>query len=389
VVRLTIGAFARATRLSPKALRLYDELGLLRPAEVDPVSGYRYYEPAQVERARLIAWLRQLGMPLARIHRVCALPAGAAADEVAAFRDELLAQAAERARLATLLVDHLTGRDTFMHETLSVRYAARSDRGPVRTSNEDAAYADHRLWAVADGMRGPGGEQASAAAIGALRELIPAPDTDVLGLLADAVAAADRGIGELEGSPVTTLTALVWSGDSAELALVHIGDTRAYRLRDGQLAQITHDHSQVQALIDAGQLTPAEAESHPQRALLTRALNGSGHNPADVSRHSVQPGDRYLLCTDGLSTVVSSDELLRLLTDGKDPEWTVDELIGLARSRHAPDNVACVVADITPTPDAPSLIDADGASALLTTAQHSQLVQGLDQGGGHGLPPSV
>jgi PPM family protein phosphatase len=346
-VLLTIGGFARLTRLSPKALRLYDELGLLRPATVDPASGYRYYAPAQVEPARLIAWLRRLGMPLARIQRVCELPPDEAAAEVAAYRDEFVTEAAARAGLAGLLVDHLTGKGTAMHETLAVRYAARSDAGPIRTSNEDAAYAGARVWAVADGMRGPGGELASAAAIEALRAL--EQDDDVLSLLTEAVERADRGVGAVAGSvpgasPATTLTALVWAGP--ELALVHIGDTRAYLLRDGQLSQITHDHSHVQALIDAGQLTPEEAESHPQRALLTRALTGSGRARPDLSRHAVQAGDRYLLCTDGLSTVVSAEELRATLAAPDDPERTVDALIALARSRQAPDNISCVVADL-------------------------------------------
>jgi serine/threonine protein phosphatase PrpC len=347
MARLTIGTFARATRLSPKALRLYDELGLLRPATVDASSGYRYYAPAQVEQARLIAWLRRLGMPLVRIQRVCELAADEAAIEVAAFRDELVAETAARARLATLLVDHLSRREVTMNETLAVRYAARSDIGPVRTSNEDTAYAGARVWAVADGMRGVGGELASAAAIAAMRGL--EGDDDVLSLLADAVATADRevrAVAESAPGALTTLTALVWT--DAELALVHIGDTRAYRLRDGQLAQITHDHSQVQALIDAGQLTPEEAESHPRRARLTRALTGAGDAVPDVSRHEVQVGDRYLLCTDGLSTMVGAVELRRILAGPADPQGTVDELIGVARSRQAPDNVSCVVADIVP-----------------------------------------
>jgi protein phosphatase len=346
-VLVTIGGFARLTRLSPKALRLYDELGLLRPATVDPASGYRYYAPAQVERARLIAWLRRLGMPLAQIQRVCGLTPDEAAAEVAAFRDELVAEAAARAGLADLLVDHLHGKGTAMHESMVVRYAARSDAGPVRTSNEDAAYAGARLWAVADGMRGPGGELASVAAIDALRAI--EPDDDVLSLLAEAVRRADRGVAAVAesvpgASPVTTLTALVWAG--SELALVHIGDTRAYLLRDGQLAQITHDHSHVQALLDGGQLTPEEAESHPQRAMLTRALTGSGDFQPDVSRHAVRVGDRYLLCTDGLSNVVTNVELCRILAGSGDPEHTVDALITLAHARQAPDNVSCVVADI-------------------------------------------
>ena len=349
---LTIGAFARVTRLSPKALRLYDELGLLRPAIVDGASGYRYYDPAQVERARLIAWLRRLGMPLARIGRVCDLPTGEAAAEVAAYRAEVVAEARSREQLASFLVDYLSGRGHTMVE-LGIRYAARSDAGAVRSSNEDTAYAGTRLWAVADGMRGPGGEQASAAAVGALRALEEADvDTgDLLNVLAEAVQAADRAVGAVtdavpDATPVTTLTAMLLSG--SELALVHIGDTRAYVLRDGALSQITHDHTYVQGLIDDGKLTAAEAESHPQRALLTKALTGKGDTRPDLSVHTVRPGDRYLVCSDGLSTVVTVDDLLAALERGQGPADTVDALVATARAAGAPDNVACVVADVVP-----------------------------------------
>ena len=349
---LTIGAFARVTRLSPKALRLYDELGLLRPALVDGESGYRYYDPAQVERARLIAWLRRLGMPLARIGRVCDLPAAEAAVEVAAYRDDVVAEAEAREQLASFLVDYLSGRGHTMVE-LGIRYAARSDAGAVRTSNEDTAYAGRRLWAVADGMRGPGGDQASAAAVAALRVVENADMNagDLLNVLADAVQAADRAVGVVaetvpDATPATTLTAILWSG--SELALVHIGDTRAYVLRDGALSQITHDHTYVQGLIDDGKLTAAEAESHPQRAMLTRALTGDGEMRPDLSMHAVHAGDRYLLCSDGLSTVVTAEQMTAALARGQGPAETVDYLVTLAQAAGAPDNIACVVADVVP-----------------------------------------
>ncbi|MEU4408080.1 helix-turn-helix domain-containing protein [Streptosporangium sp. NPDC023963] len=179
----TIGAFAQAARLSPKALRLYDELGLLRPAAVDGESGYRFYDPTQLERARLIAWLRRLGMPPARIRRVCDLEPEAAAEQVAGYWAQVMADTAARGQLATFLVDYLSGRGSAVEDAetmIGIRYAARSESGLVRTSNEDVAYAGARLPAVADGARGPGGNLASAAAIDALKPLearaIPAGD---------------------------------------------------------------------------------------------------------------------------------------------------------------------------------------------------------------------
>src|SRR5712691_8574293 len=154
---LTIGSFARAARLSPKALRLYDDLGLLRPARVDPLTGYRLYDPCQLEQARLVAWLRRIGMPLARIRVVCELPAAAAASEVAAYWSLVESDTAARRQLAAFLIDYLSGKDTAMpdaRKALGIRYAVRSDVGQLRENNEDAAYAGARLLAVADGLGG-------------------------------------------------------------------------------------------------------------------------------------------------------------------------------------------------------------------------------------------
>lgn len=357
---LTIGAFARATRLSPKALRLYDELGLLPPAAVDSRSGYRFYHPDQVERARLVAWLRRLGMPLARIRAVCDLDPVPAAAAVAAYRAQILAEAVERERLATFLVDYLSGRGTTMSDTptgLGIRYAARTDTGIVRTSNEDAAYAGSRLLAVADGVRGPDADQtaprpgarASAAAIEALKPLAASglAAGDLLNALADAVDRANLAIRDLstdDSEAATTLTAMLWSG--SRLALVHIGDSRAYLLRGGELFQITHDHTVVQSLIDEGKLTPEEAATHPQRALLVRALGTAAPPRADIALREAQAGDRYLLCSDGLSAVVDDGALREVLLTAGDPDQAVAGLIDLVYRAGAPDNIACVVADV-------------------------------------------
>ncbi|MEV0149977.1 MULTISPECIES: MerR family transcriptional regulator [unclassified Nonomuraea] len=352
---LTIGAFARAAQLSPKALRLYDELGLLRPAAVDGDSGYRFYDLEQLERARLIAWLRRLGMPLARIRRVCDLPAEAAAEDIAAYWEEVLAETAARGRLATFLVDYLTGRGSSVDDSatvLGIRYVARSELGLVRTSNEDAAYAGPRLLAVADGGGGAG-DLASATAIEALKplEALAMPAEDLLGALADAVHDADAEIGKIaaassDGEAITTLTALLWSG--SQLAMVHIGDTRVYRLRDGELFQITHDHTLVQSLVDEGRLTTDEAACHPQRSLLVQALTGTGGAHPDLALHQAAAGDRYLLCSDGLSAVVSAASLQQVLAEQDGPQQALDELITQAYAAGAPDNIACVVADVVP-----------------------------------------
>lgn len=337
---LTIGAFARACRLSPKALRLYDELDLLRPARVDPDTGYRYYAPEQLEQARLVAWLRRIGMPLARVREVCALTPDAAAGEIRAYWDRVEAETAQRRDLAAFLVDHLTtaGR-TEGTPMLELRYAAHSDPGRVRPQNQDTAYAGTRLLAVADGF-GPGGAPVSRAAVEALKtlETREIPAGDVLGLLQETLEEATEGAGQDSG---TTLTALLWTG--SRLALVHIGDSRAYLLRDGALFRITHDHTLVQSLIDEGRLTPEEATSHPRRTLLLRVL---GTAAPDLRLRDAALGDRYLLCSDGLSGVVPDARIRAALTAADSPEAAVHTLIGAANEAGGPDNVSCVVADV-------------------------------------------
>ncbi len=352
---MTIGAFARASRLSPKALRLYDELGLLRPAEVDPASGYRFYDPAQLERARLVAWLRRLGMPLSRIRLVCDAEAAAAAQEVAAYWAQVVAQTAMRQDLADFLLDYLSGKATAMTDarmTFGIRFAAQSDIGLVRGRNEDCAHAGPRVLAVADGLGGhPGGERASAIAVGALRALEGGDGH------ADLIAALDRAITQaghelrvlVESEPAleglgTTITAMLWSG--AQLALGHIGDSRAYLLRDGEMVRLTEDHTYVQSLVAEGQISEQEASSHPQRQLLLRVLSGATDPQPDLSLHAVQAGDRYLLCTDGLHGVLTAARLQEAARAPADPEQVVSDLISLARSAGGPDNAACAVADI-------------------------------------------
>jgi serine/threonine protein phosphatase PrpC len=344
---LTIGVFARAAGLSPKALRLYDELGLLRPAAVDSDSGYRLYDPEQLEQARLIAWLRRLGMPLVAIRQVCELPAAEAAAGIDAYWQRVLAETADRGRLATFLVDYLSGRGSAMG-ALGIRYAARSEAGPVRDSNEDTAYAGPRLMAVADGVRGGAGDRASAAAVDALKplETISVPAEDLLGALAEAVRDAGRAVGAIEGEAATTLTAMLWSG--SRLALAHIGDTRAYRLRAGELSLITTDHTYVRSLVGQGRLSEAEAATHPQRSLLVRALTGPTGAEPDLSVHEAAAGDRYLLCSDGLAAVVPADEIRAALTAPGDPRQVLDDLITRAYAAGADDNVAAVVADVVP-----------------------------------------
>jgi protein phosphatase len=143
----------------------------------------------------------------------------------------------------------------------------------------------------------------------------------------------------------TTLTALFWSDGHA--AVCHIGDSRGYLLRENELYQITHDHTLVQSLVDEGRISVDDVSTHPQRSLLLRALDGRSIAEPDLSVHEGQPGDRYLLCSDGLSGVVSDETLRETLATITDPEAVTRQLIELALLGGGPDNITCIVADVT------------------------------------------
>jgi PPM family protein phosphatase len=237
--------------------------------------------------------------------------------------------------------------------SLALRYAVRSDRGLVRGNNEDSVYAGPRLLAIADGMGGhAAGEVASKLVIAAMEHLDEDRSLDdLLAALREAVMTANRGIFDsvrrdsaLEGMG-TTLTALRFTG--THVGLVHVGDSRAYLLRNNQLSQITHDDTYVQSLVDSGRLTPEEASHHPRKSVILRALTGTDVDP-DVSIREVRPGDRYLLCTDGLSDVVSAATLFETLATG-DPQECADRLVDLALRGGGPDNITCIVADVLDT----------------------------------------
>jgi PPM family protein phosphatase len=234
--------------------------------------------------------------------------------------------------------------------TLVLKYAARSDRGLVRANNEDSVYAGARLLALADGMGGhAAGEVASQLVIAALAHLDDdEPGGDLLGKLDAAVRAGNSAIAaqvemepDLEGMG-TTLTAILFDGN--RIGLVHIGDSRGYLLRDGEMTQITKDDTFVQTLVDEGRITAEEAHSHPQRSLIMRALTGHEVEPTLTMREA-RAGDRYLLCSDGLSDPVSDETILEALQI-PDVAESAYRLIELALRGGGPDNVTVVVADV-------------------------------------------
>jgi protein phosphatase len=261
--------------------------------------------------------------------------------------------------------------------TLALRYAVRSDVGLLREGNEDSAYAGPRLLAVADGMGGhAAGEVASAVAISVLTDLDEdLPASELLDALAEAVTRANHILHDMVaenpsiGGMGTTLTAMLWSGTC--VALCHIGDSRAYLLSDGELQQITHDHTLVQSLVDDGRISPAEAATHPQRSLLLRALDGSNDVEPDLSIREAQVGDRYLLCSDGLSGVVSEPTLHRTLGSAAEPDDAVRQLVELAIQGGGPDNITCIVADVV-----------DSATAVRPPSEVSVLAGAASNGSG-------
>lgn len=236
--------------------------------------------------------------------------------------------------------------------SLSLRFAAGSHDGMIREHNEDSGYAGPRLLAVADGMGGQAaGEVASSEVISTIVQLDEdIPGSDILTSLGNAVQRANDQLRvmveedpQLEGMG-TTLTALLWTGQ--RLGLVHVGDSRAYLLRDGRLTQITQDHTWVQKLVDEGRITEEEATTHPQRSLLMRALGSGDHVEPDLSIREVRAGDRYLVCSDGLPTVCSPETIEGALAGYQGPQEAVQDLIQLALRGGGPDNITCIVADV-------------------------------------------
>ena len=331
---MTIGDFARDAGLTPKALRLYDDLGLLVPAEVDQHSGYRRYAPSQLGRARLVAMLRLLGMPLARIEHVVGLPAVAAAQEVEAYWAQVEADTSTRREMVTTLVRQMRNEEPTMTTTTTTLHAELgvSHHRGQRGSQQDALLATPDLIAVADGF----GERDDVAAA-ALAAFAAGGLAAAVSEIASEFSAA---LPDQPGSG-TTLTAVVLAGSTARIT--HVGDARVWLVREGELRQLTHDHTVVAALIETGQLTPEEARSYEHRNLLNRALTPGV--VADETTVTLRAGDRLVLTTDGVHSYV--DDLGELLTASGTPQEVADRVAAAVARAGEPDNHTAVVADLT------------------------------------------
>lgn len=234
--------------------------------------------------------------------------------------------------------------------TISLRYAALSDIGRVRKKNQDSGYASSRLLIQADGMGGPpAGDVASAITVQTMRRLDEPVNGDLVEALAGAVHRANDRLSEMvESDPSvegmgTTVDAILTDG--TQVALAHIGDSRAYLLRDGMISQLTTDHTFVQTLVDEGRITLDEARTHPHRSLMIRALDGRNELEPDIVHLDVRPGDRIMLCSDGLSGFVEDHVIAQLMGSGT-VDAAVVALVRAALDAGSNDNVTCILAEV-------------------------------------------
>ncbi|MFC7401533.1 PP2C family protein-serine/threonine phosphatase [Citricoccus sp. GCM10030269] len=241
---------------------------------------------------------------------------------------------------------------------LVLRFAARSDVGRVRSKNDDSGYAGLHLAVVADGMGGHvGGDVASASTVLDLAPLDATGYSEPATVLPDEIQNANLILNDLvHATPKlagmgTTCTALLLAGETIHLA--HIGDSRAYRLKDDVFEQISTDHTFVQRLVDEGRLDPSEAESHPHKNVLMRVLGDVDASPElDISAVDAAPGERWLLCSDGLTAVVPPAVIEQKLRELPDPQALADELVEMTLRGGAPDNVTVVVVEVVEATEA-------------------------------------
>ncbi len=244
--------------------------------------------------------------------------------------------------------------------TFRLQYAAISDVGRVRKDNQDSGYAGPWLLTVCDGVGGAArGDLASSTAIGQLRRLDVRPEDDHdekhrLGLVDSALHRASDKIGALvDEEPSlsgTSTTATVALFDGQRLSMGHVGDSRAYLYRSGQISQLTSDHTFVQSLIDDGRISEEDARTHPHRNLILKALDGVHEVDPDLFTVTLAESDRILLCSDGASGSLDNRRLADILSTGT-PDFAAVELVRASLEAGSTDNVTCIVADVVPTTD--------------------------------------
>ena len=244
-------------------------------------------------------------------------------------------------------------------EQLFLQFSAISDVGRIRKDNQDSGYAGPWLLTVCDGVGGAArGDLASATAVQALRKLDTEPSEDMLGQVAGAIHRANDRIAEIiDEDPAlngTSTTASVLLFDGTKVAVGHLGDSRAYLMRDGELRQLTHDHTFVQSLIDEGRITEEQARTHPNRNLILKAVDGIRHEEPDLFEFPVQIGDRLFVCSDGACGFLTDDRMADILRSDT-PDFAAVELVRASLEAGSSDNVTCIVAEVVTSEPAPAL----------------------------------
>lgn len=250
---------------------------------------------------------------------------------------------------AEIPVEGRLGADAVSGSNEFISWGARSDVGLVRGHNEDSFLLRAPLFMVSDGMGGhAAGEVASSIAVETVGEQAPGTADDVL--LGAAVESANMSVIEASeqgiGKPGMGCTATAVLIEGNRMAVAHVGDSRAYVLRQGTLVRITHDHSYVEELVDSGQITADEARTHPSRSIITRALGSDPDMYADHFSLEVNDGDRVILCSDGLSSMISDAEIESLAVSSATPQQAADNLVAAALTAGGSDNVTVVVVDV-------------------------------------------
>ena len=244
-------------------------------------------------------------------------------------------------------------------EQLFLQFSAISDVGRIRKDNQDSGYAGPWLLTVCDGVGGAArGDLASATAVQALRKLDVQPSEDLLGQVAGAIHRANDRISEIiDEDPAlngTSTTASVLLFDGTKVGVGHLGDSRAYLMRDGELRQLTHDHTFVQSLIDEGRITEEQSRTHPHRNLILKAVDGIRHEEPDLFEVPVQVGDRLFVCSDGACGFLTDDRMADILRSGT-PDFAAVELVRASLEAGSSDNVTCIVAEVVAAPPEPAL----------------------------------
>ena len=353
---MAIGEFAERSGLSAKRLRTYATEGLIVPVAVDSSSGYRYYAPGQLADAQVIDALRKVGVPLADIRAFMRQPSP---NQLDAWASQLHTDEEHRQEALALVRQLLTGSEDTVFPTVNpdfkerhmikLRAAGRTDIGRVRENNEDVIVSNERLALVADGMGGhPGGEIAAMVVAGVVPAVFTGQSVDELKAAVRAAnwAIRDRAVAQpgLEGMG-TTICAVGLLADG-DLALVNVGDSRAYLWQKGALTRLTQDHSVTAELIERGELSEGEANQHPYYGVLTRALGVGPDVEIDCRTLAVEEGDRIIVCSDGLFNELSGEEIASAVAGADDVGLIAANLIDAAITYGGRDNVSVVVAEV-------------------------------------------